>query len=337
MLCENIEGVLQKNCSCDVEMKPIFFVGIFIFAVLIVILGVTVIFFNYAVVGRRVDRKKAIDKMNKSKTYSPFADRILLGIDFVLSADFNWERITSYDGLTLYARHFRAKENNDKVIVLFHGWTSIGFFDFSCIVKGYIEKGYDVFMVDQRAHGISEGKYTCFGIKERYDVISWVKHICSIYRENCKIVIEGISMGATTVLMASGLKELPDCVKGVIADCGFTSPADEFKYVLKRDYNLPPFPFLYTADIFARIFAGFSFFELSAENEVKKSELPLLILHGEADDFVPVDFGRRIFKASGSKDKVLITVKGARHGLSYFNDEERCKKALYDFLSKVFN
>ncbi len=318
-------------------MNPVLFIGILILAVLLVVLIVTVIFFNYAVAGRRVDRKKAIDKMNKSKTYSPFADRILPGIDWILSADFKWEKITSYDGLALYARHFKAKENNDKVILLFHGWTSIGFFDFSCIVKGYIEKGYDVFMVDQRAHGISEGKYTCFGIKERYDVISWVKHIYSLYRENCKIVIEGISMGATTVLMASGLKELPACVTGVIADCGFTSPADEFKHVLKKDFHMLPFPFLYTANIFARLFAGFSFFELSAEDEVKKSELPLLILHGEADDFVPVDFGRRIFAASSSKDKTLITVKGARHGLSYFNDEEKCEKALDDFLRKVFN
>jgi pimeloyl-ACP methyl ester carboxylesterase len=316
-------------------MKALLYIGLALLLLLVTVFVISYFFFRYAASGRRLDREKAILKAKKSKIYAPYCDIIEEGIDWIIANTTERVSITSYDNLKLSARRFVAKENNKNVVIMFHGWTSIAFFDFSCIVGMYCEKGYDVILVDQRAHGDSEGKYTTFGVKERYDVLSWINYAISIYGEDVKIVIEGISMGASTVLMASGL-DLPSNVLGVIADCGFTSAADEFTHVLARDYHMKPFPFLYTANIVSRILAGFGFWDVNAEDEVKKSTLPLLLLHGEADDFVPVEFSRRVYRSSASSDKRYIEVEGARHGLSYFKEEERCKKALLDFFFTVF-
>lgn len=307
---------------------------ILIFALLI---AVTVAFFRFAVIGKRLSKENAIKRAKTHKVYKTYADRIISGIEWISSCRQRHVEIKSYDNIKLFGTLIEAEEKTDNTVILFHGWTSIGFFDFSCIVGLYHEKGFNVLMPDQRAHGMSEGKYTCFGVKERYDVISWCDYVVSLYGENCKIVIEGISMGASTVLMTLGLKNLSPCVKGVIADCGFTSAAEQFTYVLKKDYHLPPFPFLYTANFLSRLLAGFGFWDVNAAEEVKKSELPLLIIHGENDDFVPIEFGRKIYEASASKDKHIITVPDAKHGMSYLNDEEQCRAVLESFLKKVFS
>jgi pimeloyl-ACP methyl ester carboxylesterase len=316
-------------------MKALIYIGAILLFLIIIVFIISFFFFKYAAKGRRLNREKALNKAKRSRIYSPYCDKIAEGMDWILANTSECVSTASYDKLKLTARRIKAKENNENVIIMFHGWTSISFFDFSCIVKVYHEMGYDVLLVDQRAHGDSEGKYTTFGVKERYDVLSWINYAIDLYGENVKIVIEGISMGASTVLMASGLS-LPANVVGVIADCGFTSAADEFTHVLKRDYKMKPFPFLYTANIVSRMVAGFGFWDINAEDEVKKSELPLLLLHGKDDDFVPVEFSRRIYSASNSKNKKLIEVENARHGLSYFNDEEGCKTALSEFLFSVF-
>lgn len=305
--------------------------------IFVVVAAVTIGFFNFAIVGKRLSTENAIKRAKTHKVYKTYADRIVSGIEWISSCNQRQVEIRSYDNLRLFGRLIEAEEKSLNTVILFHGWTSIGLFDFSCIVKMYHENGFNVLMPDQRAHGISEGKYTCFGVKERYDVIEWVNYVVSLYGEKSKIVIEGISMGASTVLMALGLKGLSPCVKGVIADCGFTSAAEQFTHVLKEDYHMPPFPFLYTTNFLSRIFADFSFFDVNAAEEVKKSELPLLIIHGEGDNFVPIKFGRKIYEESASKNKQIITVKDAKHGMSYLDDEERCRSILLGFLKSIFN
>jgi len=317
-------------------MKPLYLVVAIIIFLLVILTAVTVFFFNFAIVGKRLSKENAIKRAKNHKVYKTYADRIVNGIEWISNCKQKHVEIKSYDNIKLFGTLIEAEDKTDNTVILFHGWTSRGFFDFSCIIEMYHKNGFNVLMPDQRAHGMSGGKYTCFGVKERYDVISWVNYVISLYGENCKIVIEGISMGASTVLMAAGLNELSPCVKGIIADCGFTSAADQFTHVLKKDYHLPPFPFLYTANLLTRMIAGFGFWDVNAAEEVKKSELPLLIIHGEDDDFVPVKFGRQIYEASASENKQIITVPGAKHGMSYFIDEEHCRSVLENFLKNVF-
>ena len=296
----------------------------------------SVYFFKFTIVGRHATIEETLKKSENNPTYSRYYDRIIAGGEWLKRAPHDRVEIESHDGLKLVASIYEPREKTKNCMILFHGWSSHPFFDFSCIVEKYRDLGSNVIVVEQRGHGESGGKYSTFGVKERYDVLSWSSYVISRYGDDCRIILDGISMGASTVMMAAGLDELPKNIVGIIADCGFTSAYDEFAHVMKLWYKLPPFPLIHSVGIVAKALAGFSFDEISTENELKKSTLPLLILHGEADDFVPVKFSYRNYEASASKNKTLLVIPGAEHGTSYMTDEKKCNEALEKFIGELF-
>lgn len=304
--------------------------------ILAIICVVSVYFFRFTIVGRHATIEQTLKKSENNPTYSKYYDRIIAGGEWLKNQKHERVEIKSYDNLKLVASIYEPIEKTKNCMLLFHGWSSHPFFDFSCIVEKYCSLGANIIVVEQRGHGESGGKYSCFGVKERYDVVSWSQYVISRYGDDCRIILDGISMGASTVMMAAGLGELPKNIVGIIADCGFTNAYDEFKHVMKLWYKLPPFPLLYTVEIIAKIFARFTFRQISTETELKKSTLPLLILHGEDDDFVPVEFSYRNYEASASKNKRLLVIPGAEHGTSYMTDEEKCNEALSEFVDELF-
>lgn len=144
--------------------------------------------------------------------------------------------IKSFDGLRLYGALLESEKFSDKIIICVHGFTGSGKKDFASLARTYYLNGYNVLLVDNRAHGQSEGKYVGFGVLDRLDLRNWVKYTVNRFGSNIKIFLHGISMGGATVLMASSI--MPKNVRGIIADCGFTSVDEIFEYVLKRDYHL---------------------------------------------------------------------------------------------------
>ncbi len=238
--------------------------------------------------------------------------------------------IQSYDGLKLHAVLYEA-ENADTTLILFHGWISSGLNDFCCIIPYYAEKGYNVLLVSQRGQGKSGGKYICMGTQEKFDCVSWCEYINKRFGEEHNIFIEGISMGASTVLFASALK-LPDNVRGIIADCGFTSPIDIIKSVAWSKHIFP-YPLVWMVALWFRIFCGRSMYKDSTLDAMKKNKQPILFLHGESDGFVPCRMGKATYEACTS-DKQLILVPGAGHGQCYLVDTERCTQELDKFIEK---
>lgn len=304
-------------------MKIILAILILLF---LAVLGATVYFFCFAL----VRRKKSVD-FTSSDNWAPFAEKIKEGREWIENAAGEKVEIKSYDGLILRGK-FIFNADSKKTIILFHGYHSRGVNDFGCVADFYYGLGYNMLIVDQRAHGESEGKYITFGVKERYDCRSWIEYVNSRIGDDGDVFIDGISMGGATVLMACGL-ELPKNVRGVISDCPFTSPYDIFCHILSRDYHLPPFPLIYTTDLMARLVAGFSFREASTVDAMKNNKLPIIFVHGEADDFVPTYMSHKTYEACRS-EKYIMTVPGADHGMSYLMDMENCQAKLKAFLEK---
>ncbi len=240
-------------------------------------------------------------------------------------------QIVSSDNLRLRAK-FLPAENAKGTIILFHGYRSGSFNDFSCAFQMYHEFGLNILAVDQRAHGESEGKYICFGARERFDCAAWANYVDKMHEGKLPILLGGISMGATTVMLASALK-MPKTVKGVIADCGFTSPWDIIRKVGRDMVKFDPSPFLYLANVFTLWIANFDMKECSTTKALAKTHLPILFIHGDEDHFVPVSMTKRSQKACASENKMLIVPK-AGHGYSYLYAPEACRKALYDFFEK---
>ncbi len=241
--------------------------------------------------------------------------------------------VTSYDGLKLTAYYLPAEQESNKVMILMHGYRNEGGFgDFSGLVEFYHDMGYHLLVPHQRSHGESEGDYICYGVKERYDVKQWAEYIAGRFEGNCSIFLSGISMGGATVLMAAGL-ELPGQVKGIIADCAFISPWETFSHVIKRDYRLPRFPFLYVADYIAGNRAGFRFKECSTIACMKKNHIPVLFIHGSEDTFVPTEMSYRNYEACAAPKELLIVEKAA-HGTSNLVEPETYREAVISFMEK---
>ena len=177
-------------------------------------------------------------------------------------------------------------------------------------IKFYHDLGFHILLPDNRAHGESEGTYIGFGWLDRLDCIQWIHQVKDYFHKDLQIVLHGISMGSATVLMASG-EELPDDVKCIISDCGFTSVLDEFKHELHQRH-IPASLVLPTATLLSKKRVGYSFKEASTIEQVKKSKTPTLFIHGDRDNFVPTYMVYDLYNAC-SADKDLLIVEGAGH------------------------
>lgn len=266
-----------------------------------------------------------------SKQLEPYAGMIKDGIAWFDSQVLEHIEIPSYDG-TILCGDYLSHENAKGTIILFHGYRSSDRSDFSCAYRYYYELGYSLLSISERAHGESGGAYICFGVKERFDCRSWACYVLDRFGPKHDIYLSGLSMGATVVLMASGL-ELPKSVRAIVADCGFTSPYDEFKEVLKHKFHLPEHPFMDIAELFSRLFAGFGFKDCSAVDALKNNDIPVIFIHGEADHFVPARFSHENFEACRAEKK-LITVPGAAHGMSFLVAPELVRSEVTKFIEK---
>ncbi len=238
----------------------------------------------------------------------------------------------SEDGLQLHATYFPYGDRR-KIVICFHGYTSQGMSDYVGLSDYYRRQGFSMLLVDERAHGDSEGEYIGFGCLDRIDALMWIDWVLQQCGEETQILLHGTSMGGATVLMSSGLT-LPEQVKGIISDCGFTSAKEVFTHVLHSMYHLPAFPMIQIASLVNKKKAGYGLDECNAAKEVQKAEVPILLIHGDADTFVPCSMCEKIYENCASDKKMLI-VKGAAHAESYYKDMDAYENALDDFIGGI--
>ena len=262
---------------------------------------------------------------------------------FVLGQPHEDVYITSFDGLKLHATYFPGMEDEagrpadvsgvKKAVICFHGYTGEGLSNHIAIADYFLKKGYAMLMPDARAHGESEGEYIGFGCLDRKDALSWVNWLIGKCGNDVAIMLHGTSMGGATVLMASGL-DLPCQVKGIVSDCGLTSPKEVLTHVLNHMYHLPAFPAIQGADLINKRLAGYGMDECNAKYEVQKAKVPILFIHGSSDTFVPVSMCHEIYENCASPKRKLI-VEGAAHAESYYKDMADYEKVLTEFAGEI--
>ena len=236
--------------------------------------------------------------------------------------------IESFDGLTLYGKFYEYKPGAP-IELMFHGYRGNAQRDLSGGVQRCFRLGRSTLIVDQRCSERSGGNTITFGVHESKDCLRWVDFMVEHFGPDVKIILTGISMGASTVLMAAG-HPLPPNVIGVLADCGFNSARDIIKKVIK-DMKLPVEPAYFFVKAAARIYGHFDLEETSAEEAMKKCTLPVLFFHGDNDRFVPHEMSVINCNACASQKKKLVTVPGAGHGLSFPIDVESYLKEVRAF------
>jgi fermentation-respiration switch protein FrsA (DUF1100 family) len=249
-------------------------------------------------------------------------------------------KIKSRDGLVLSARYLAAPGSPDTAI-LAHGYRGNAkqMSPFARIF--YEDLGCNVLLPDARAHGASDGTWIGFGWPERLDYLGWIDWVKARPGETggegpvearTRIVLFGISMGAATVMMTAGENPPPE-VKAVIEDCGYTSAEEEIRHHLGTVYHIRSRWLIRALNRKSREIAGYGFNEASAAGQIKKTKLPVLFIHGEADNFVPFGMVHALYEAC-SGEKELFTVKDAGHGFSYNVSPGEYKNRVTAFVRK---
>lgn len=270
---------------------------------------------------------------SKEDPFEPYRHEIAEGREWLRETEkvSEYWRISSHDALTLEARFIPADAESDRAVICVHGYMASGERDYAVMAKALHEAGYHVLLIDQRAHGHSEGKYLGFGCLEREDLYRWIRRMDRHFDGKCSIYLHGISMGSATVLMTSALN-LPPSVKGITADCGYTSPEAVMKKVAvkKKGTELIVESLLALLDGICRRRAGYSLKEGSALKAVASASCPIFLIHGDRDQLIPVEMARELYRACRSQ-KGLWIVRGANHAESFYLEPEEYMRRMLAF------
>ena len=291
------------------------------------------IIYRIAFYSRERGRQENIYDIPSSPQYQPRREYMRKLISDLAVIPFERVEITARDGIRLSARYYHTADGAP-LEIQFHGYRGSAIRDFCGGARFALEMGHNVLLVDQRANGASGGETITFGIRERYDVLDWIDYALKRFGAEVSIGLYGVSMGAATVLMAAGMPELPDNVRGVVADCPYSSPEAIIRKVAREDMHLPAGLMMPLVRIAARVIGGFSLSADSPVEAVRRAKIPILIVHGEDDRFVPCSMSREIYAANPDRVQ-LETFPGAGHGLSYIVDYKRYRRLVVGFEKKI--
>lgn len=228
----------------------------------------------------------------------------------------------------------KPEKPSDVYVLGAHGYTSDGRSEFCCIAQYYLKCGVNVFLPDHTASGASEGKYIGFGYYESTDCLKWLDYLKSNFGSDIKIILHGVSMGAATVMMMSASEKLPENVKIIVSDCGYTGAWEEFEYKLD-EMKIPGKDILLNSvNYINKKKAGYDFKDVKPIECVKNAKVPMLFIHGGGDTFVPTFMGEQVYEACGANYKELLIIDGADHAQSFVDGREEYEEKLSEYLEK---
>lgn len=235
-------------------------------------------------------------------------------------------------GLNLHGK-FYENPNSNKVIIFVHGYYSYGAHDVAFFGTLFKNLGVSLLVIDQRACGESEGRYSSLGILERFDVREWVFALNERFAGKKDIYLHGVSMGAATSLLVSALPGLPASLKGVIADCGFSRTNGVLLYAGNKLLKIRPRFLMWGLNLWAKAVGRFNLNSVKVWTELHKNDsIPLLFIHGTDDKFVPFNMSVKNFKNAAVNKKKLVAVANAHHCESYLVNSELYLKEMQEFL-----
>lgn len=301
-----------------------------IFVVFLLLLFLVLLYCYFATFYRNKHKVQDVYSLPDKDLYLPYKPKLDKLYYELLDIKYEDVLITSYDNTRLSAKYYH--NSDEKIIqIMFHGYKGSGVIDFCGGHKLARDIHHNILLVDQRGAGKSNTHTITFGIKERFDCLEWIKYCINRFGEDVRIILVGVSMGASTVLMASELN-LPKNVIGIVADSPFTSPKDIISKVI-RDMKLSPklvYPFI---KLSAKVFGHFNLEESDSMKSVKNSNIPILIIHGERDSFVPCHMSKQIAD-NANRNVEFHSFPGAGHGFSFMTNPDRYIKITNEFYEK---
>ena len=304
----------------NTKMESLFFIRkrkwvkstmiLLLFLFLLFNLGGGTYLFVYAIVNKSISGME----LNLDTTVEPNGKLDAIYTDWYAQQSFEEIHMTTDDGINLVGFYLENSHPTNKLVILPHGYM-MDHTIMTAYAKYYYEDGFNIFMADSRGHGRSEGIYVGMGWLDRLDYLQWINLLLECKGQDIEIVMHGISMGGATVLFISG-ETLPEQVKVLISDCSFDSVYNIFSYHSQQMVGALSKPFMNIANLQSRILAGYSFRDGDAIAQVAKSEKPIMVIHGDADSFTPVEMANMIYTAINTPKELWI-VPSSDHGKAF--------------------
>ncbi|MGI6263588.1 MAG: alpha/beta hydrolase [Succiniclasticum sp.] len=223
--------------------------------------------------------------------------------------------MTSFDGLKLAATHFVPKRNPDshRWAILVHGYGCNQRFMY-IMADYYLSHGYQVLTPDMRASGKSEGTYLTMGVYEGRDVAQWARAVVE-QDPQARIILHGVSMGAADVLLAIN-DGLPSQVKAIVEDSSYSNLRELLAIRMGREDNGHRDLLLTAMNFLMKYRTGVWLNDVDPMAAVAKTTVPILFIHGTADQLIPLSMMKDLDQADPLKEKAALTVEGATHAMN---------------------
>lgn len=247
----------------------------------------------------------------------------------------NWQDVTltSQFGYSLAGTYIPNPRPTDKTLIFVHGFSDSRLAGLHYI-RLYFSAGYNLLLVDLRAHGDSGGKSITWGYYEKYDLDEWVDWVRQKFPKGV-VGIHGVSMGAATALLHAGLNETEKKVSFYVADSAYSDFAALLETQISRRLNLPD-PVIATillryADAVAYYDSRFTFEQASPVRAVTHITTPVLFIHGENDKLVPPTMAEELYAAAaGPRQLAIIAHSG--HACGIFDNWEQYSQTVRKFV-----
>jgi esterase/lipase len=243
-------------------------------------------------------------------------------------------KITSYDELKLYGFYIPSYHKNSKnIAIIVHGYQSKAT-DMIIIGKMYAEMGFQVMLTDLRGHGKSEGDFTSFGYYEKYDLKKWINFALRSYGSDSNILIHGVSMGAATTMMVTGLDIPKEKIKFMLLDSGFT----KLRRALLNPKRSQALKIFYPGlNIVTFMKHRFLIDRVNPIKQMKKNTIPFLIVQGDKDTAITLEMANKLYESSPTITKDLLIIKDSKHALGFRDDYQLCYDTLFKMIKPIFN
>lgn len=274
---------------------------------------------------RQSDFQKQRDKMERR------VPGITAWVDSLTEAGVMQDYYIVRDGYRLHSYYAPAPRPSRKTAIVVHGY-GVNPTNVMMLARIYRDcLGYNIWLPTLRHHGLSEGKAIQMGWFDRLDVIDWAEVAHNHFGDTLQ-VMHGMSMGAATVMMASG-EELPDYIRGFVEDCGYSSLRKEVEWVLKKRLHLPGSrSIVEKADTLCYERYGWRISEVSSTEKLASCSRPMLFIHGGADPLVPVEMAYENYEAKVNGYKEIWIPEGSAHSMSYPDYPEEYTAKIVDFV-----
>ena len=250
----------------------------------------------------------------------------------------NWQdiRMPSRFGYSLTGTFIPNQQTTDKTLIFLHGFSESRLAGLSYL-NIYLNAGYNLLLVDSRAHGESGGQSVTWGVYEKHDVDQWVDWLRHRFPKGT-IGMHGISMGAATALLHAGLNESNKRVAFYIADSAYSDLesllADQMSQRLQLPGNIPPQVLLPYANAVTYLRARFTFGAASPLRVVQQVTTPVLYIHGEADRLVPASMSQQLYSMTKGQRQIQLFPR-ADHVSSIYTDRSRYRTVVQGFARSI--